>query len=199
MGHHSPCGSFMPTIISSSSLPVSFSLKKPYGRNFEGARTGYKDKEMREIHVEIKEIKIMKALDVNKAQRPDGVHKYLKKFATAVSKTSRPDLAPIRCKELYKSEAVHEILQPPRLSHRMMKGGPVPRRVFVQVEANSDREAHYIVPTGILFLKATKGEVLHTMLSQCYLFHVCLSMQHHLHEETFLIHFSLHQQPQDCQ
>ncbi|XP_045121975.1 cap-specific mRNA (nucleoside-2'-O-)-methyltransferase 1-like [Portunus trituberculatus] len=83
-------------------------------------------------------------------------HKYLKKFATAVSKTSRPDLAPIRCKELYKSEAVHEILQPPRLSHRMMKGGPVPRRVFVQVEANSDREAHYIVPTGILFLKATK-------------------------------------------
>ncbi|KAK8396816.1 hypothetical protein O3P69_005052 [Scylla paramamosain] len=83
-------------------------------------------------------------------------HKYLKKFATAVSKTSRPDLAPIRCKELYKSETLHEVLRPPRLSHRMMKGGPMPRRVFVQVEANSDREAHYTVPTGILFLKATK-------------------------------------------
>lgn len=66
---------------------------------------------------------------------------------------------------------------PPRLSHRMMKGGPVPRRVFVQVEAKSDREAHYTVPTGILFLKATKGEVLHTLLSQCCLFYACLSIQ----------------------
>ena len=39
-----------------------------------------------------------------------------------------------------------------------MKGGPVPKRVFVQVEANTDHEAHYTVPTGVLFLKATKGD-----------------------------------------
>lgn len=39
-----------------------------------------------------------------------------------------------------------------------MKGGSAPKRVFVQMEGNTDREAHYIVPTGVLFLKATKGE-----------------------------------------
>lgn len=83
-------------------------------------------------------------------------HGYLKKFASALNKTSRPDLAPIRCKELYKFETLEDILAPPRLHYRLMKGGPVPKRVFTEVEGDSDRDTFYTVPTALLLLKATK-------------------------------------------
>lgn len=83
-------------------------------------------------------------------------HTYLKKFALALNKTSRPDLAPIRCKQLYKLETLEEFLSPQRLHHRLMKGSPVPKRVFTEVEGDTDRDTFYTVPTGLLLLKATK-------------------------------------------
>ncbi|XP_069191873.1 cap-specific mRNA (nucleoside-2'-O-)-methyltransferase 1 isoform X2 [Procambarus clarkii] len=82
-------------------------------------------------------------------------HTYLKKFALALNKTSRPDLAPIRCKQLYKLENLEEILSAPRLHHRLMKGGPVPKRVFIEVEGETERDTFCTVPTGLLLLKAT--------------------------------------------
>ncbi|XP_066961198.1 cap-specific mRNA (nucleoside-2'-O-)-methyltransferase 1 [Macrobrachium rosenbergii] len=82
-------------------------------------------------------------------------HIFLKKFATALNKTGRPDLAPIRCKQLYKLEDLEHILSEPRLHHRLMKGGALPRRVYTEVEGDSDRETFYTVPTALMLLKAT--------------------------------------------
>ncbi|KAG7162210.1 Cap-specific mRNA (nucleoside-2'-O-)-methyltransferase 1-like [Homarus americanus] len=87
-------------------------------------------------------------------------HIYLKKFATALNKTGRPDLAPIRCKQLFKLETIEEYLAPPRLHHRLMKGGQIPKRVFVEVEGDTDRDTFYTVPTALLLLKATKGHLI---------------------------------------
>lgn len=83
-------------------------------------------------------------------------HRYLHKFAKALNKPSRPDYAPIRCKELFRLEQLHEVLQPPRLDLRIMKGGPMPRRVFTEEEGDLHSLSHYIVPTGVIMLKATQ-------------------------------------------
>lgn len=79
----------------------------------------------------------------------------LTKFAAALNKMSRPDLAPIRCKHLYKLEELEHVLTGPRLHHRLMKGGAVPKRVYTEVEADSDRETFYTVPTALMLLKTT--------------------------------------------
>lgn len=41
-------------------------------------------------------------------------HNYLKKFAMGVNKPSRPDLAPIRCKEMFRLEELSQVLAKPR-------------------------------------------------------------------------------------
>lgn len=43
-------------------------------------------------------------------------HNYLKKFAMGVNKPSRPDLAPIRCKEMFRLEELSQVLAKPRYS-----------------------------------------------------------------------------------
>lgn len=83
-------------------------------------------------------------------------HNYLRKFALGLNKPSRPDLAPIRCKQLYKLEDLGDVLAPPRLHHRLMKGGSLPRRVYLEVEGDSDRESYYTIPTALLLVKSTK-------------------------------------------
>ncbi|CAL4088364.1 unnamed protein product [Meganyctiphanes norvegica] len=83
-------------------------------------------------------------------------HRYLCKFASALNKPSRPDYAPMRCKQLFKLEMLQEVLKPPRLDMRVMKGGPKPRRVFTEVEGNSHDVSHYTIPTGVIMLKATQ-------------------------------------------
>lgn len=44
-----------------------------------------------------------------------------------------------------------------------MKGGPVPKRVFIEVEGDSERNTFYTVPTALLLLKATKGMFYHIL------------------------------------
>ncbi|KAK3860428.1 hypothetical protein Pcinc_033526 [Petrolisthes cinctipes] len=83
-------------------------------------------------------------------------HNYLKKFAMGVNKPSRPDLAPIRCKEMFRLEELSHILSKPKLHLRMMKGGSMLRRVWVELEGDSEKDTHYIIPTGLLFLKITQ-------------------------------------------
>ncbi|KAK7072367.1 Cap-specific mRNA (nucleoside-2'-O-)-methyltransferase 1 [Halocaridina rubra] len=82
-------------------------------------------------------------------------HVFLCKFVAAVNKTGRPDLAPVRCKQLYKLEELEQILCGPKLHHRLMKRASHPKRVYSEVEGDSDRETLCTVPTALLLLKAT--------------------------------------------
>jgi len=73
------------------------------------------------------------------------------KFAEALNKDSRPDLTPIRVKELYNLECVEAVF--PKLNQRMIKGAGGNYRLVYSVGENDDR---FFLPGGLMFFKATQ-------------------------------------------
>jgi len=73
------------------------------------------------------------------------------KFAEALNKDSRPDLTPIRVKELYNLECVEAVF--PKLNQRMIKGAGGSSRLVYSVGEYDDR---FFLPGGLMFFKATQ-------------------------------------------
>ncbi|KAL5008105.1 hypothetical protein ScPMuIL_013686 [Solemya velum] len=77
----------------------------------------------------------------------------LRKFAKSVTKLTRPDLAPIIVPELFRLEQITDIFK--RLELKRLKGGgSMPRLCYCP----RDRpDARFFRPTGVYFIKTTKG------------------------------------------
>ncbi|XP_077566986.1 cap-specific mRNA (nucleoside-2'-O-)-methyltransferase 1 [Stigmatopora nigra] len=75
--------------------------------------------------------------------------KMAEKFVKAVAKPSRPDMNPIRIKEVYRLEEIEKIFI--RLEMKVTKGsGGVPRLSY------TDRDDRHFLPTGLYVIKTTK-------------------------------------------
>ncbi|XP_070579029.1 cap-specific mRNA (nucleoside-2'-O-)-methyltransferase 1-like [Ptychodera flava] len=70
-------------------------------------------------------------------------------FVKAVHKPSRPDLAPLRTKQIYKLEELHQIFD--CLAMKIVKGsGKMPRLCY------AGKENRHLIPSGVYFIKTTQ-------------------------------------------
>uniref|UniRef100_A0A8C4Q8P6 Cap-specific mRNA (nucleoside-2'-O-)-methyltransferase 1 n=1 Tax=Eptatretus burgeri TaxID=7764 RepID=A0A8C4Q8P6_EPTBU len=71
------------------------------------------------------------------------------KFVRSVSKRSRPDMNPIRVKEVFRLEEIDKIFS--RLEKKLMKGGGGQPRL-----AYTGQDSRHFLPSGLHFIKTTK-------------------------------------------
>ncbi|XP_018028214.1 cap-specific mRNA (nucleoside-2'-O-)-methyltransferase 1 [Hyalella azteca] len=82
-------------------------------------------------------------------------HGFLKRFCEAVTKTSKPELLPLRCKTLHRAEDVHRILSHPRLSVRQVRNSGYQRVMYC--ESDNELEPYHVPVTGLIMLITVKA------------------------------------------
>ncbi|XP_047739805.1 cap-specific mRNA (nucleoside-2'-O-)-methyltransferase 1 [Hyalella azteca] len=82
-------------------------------------------------------------------------HGFLKRFCEAVTKTSKPELLPLRCKTLHRAEDVHKILSHPRLSVRQVRNSGYQRVMYC--ESDNELEPYHVPVTGLIMLITVKA------------------------------------------
>ncbi|XP_074640055.1 cap-specific mRNA (nucleoside-2'-O-)-methyltransferase 1-like [Tubulanus polymorphus] len=105
----------------------------------------------------------------------------IQKFIKAVNKASRPDLAPLRCKDVYRLEDAAKIFD--RVANKIVKGrGHLPRECYISLTGR-----HYL-PQSILLIGTVKAPW-HMQMSRSRL------RKYFYNEKT---HQSTEETPQDC-
>lgn len=82
-------------------------------------------------------------------------HEKLSKFAKAINRTTRFDLATVRAKEFFRLEEMESLLSS-KLELRTMKGASIPKHCICCGQ-HTDGSDVYCVPVGALLIKTVKG------------------------------------------